>query len=68
MLDFLERRLCSMPASGASVNEIWDEVTGEAKRLEGLAAHEADIELTRTRVYDVLVRNYMIPSNDFQPW
>lgn len=68
MLDCLERRLCALLASGASVNEIWGEVTGEAKHLEGLAAHEADIELIHARVYDMLVRNYMIPSNDFQPW
>lgn len=68
MLDSLEQRLCSMLASGASVNEIWDAVLGEVKCLKSLAALEADIELIDTRVYDMLVRNYMVPSNDFQTW
>jgi hypothetical protein len=45
MLDRLERRLCSMLASGASYDEIWDDVVGEAKRIEGPAVRDADIEL-----------------------
>lgn len=68
LLDSLERRLCSLLASGASYDEIWHDVVGEAKRIEGLAVSDADIEVVQPRVYDMLVRNYMIPSNDFQPW